>query len=225
MHIICINHWRIVWGMQRIKQTTILCLRMADMFCRSISCASGGTWTCRKPRRCKTLPPPPGRTGTAHDHPSADPCPALEGRLPGLVPAEEAALVLAAVGAKHKHDTNRNCAANMLFADNMQIVNTLCADKMQTNMQTTCRLIFHKCRLFADKMRTLCTHCLAHSPRRRVYWGSVRDPAHPSPPGLFLDPRYPSSYGLLGLERHLDRPHPSPRHRRPGARAVVASSL
>jgi hypothetical protein len=171
------------------------------------------------------LPPPPGRTGTAHDHPSADPCPALEGRLPGLVPAEEAALVQAAVGAKRKHDTNRNRAANMLFADNMQIVNTLCADIMQTNMQTTCRLFFHKCRLFADKMHTLCTHCLAHSPRRRVLWGSVRDPAHPSPPGLFLDPRFPSSYGLLGLERHLDRPHPSPRHRRPGARAVVASSL
>ena len=75
-----------------------------------------------------------------------------------------------------------------------------------------------RCRLYADKMHTLCTHCLAHSPRRRVYWGSVRDPAHPSPRGLLLDPRYPSSYGLLGLQRHLDRPHPSPRHRRPGAR-------
>ena len=145
MHFICINQWRNVGGMRRIKRTAIQCRRMADMFFRSISCASGGTWTCRKPRRCKTLPPPPGRTGTAHDHPSADPCPALEGRLPGLVPAEEAALVQAAVGAKRKHDTNRNRAANMLFADNMQIVNTLCADIMQTYMQTTCRL-------FADKI-------------------------------------------------------------------------
>ena len=165
MHCICINHWRIVWGMLRIKRTTIQFRCMADMFCRSISCASGGTWTCRLPRRCKTLPPPPGRTGTAHDHPSADPCPALEGRLPGLVPAEEEALVLAAgVGAnlKHKHDTNRYCAANMLFTDNMQRVNTLCADSMQTNMQSTCRLFLNKCRLYADKMHTLCTHCLAH---------------------------------------------------------------
>ena len=99
---------------------------------------------------------------------------------------------------------------------------------MQTNMQTTCRLFF----ISADYLQTRCTHYAhivwltePHSPRRRVLWGSVRDPAHPSPPGLFLDPRYPSSYGLLGLERHLDRPHPSPRHRRPGARAVVASSL
>ena len=100
------------------------------------------------------LPPPPGRTGTAHDHPSADPCPALEGRLPGLVPAEEEALVLAAVGAKHKHDTNRYCAANMLFTDNMQRVNTLCADSMQTNMQTICRLFL----ISADYMQTRCTH-------------------------------------------------------------------
>ena len=42
----------------------------------------------------------------------------------------------------------------MLFADNMQIINTLCADNMQTNMQTTCRLFF----ISADYLQTRCTH-------------------------------------------------------------------
>ena len=58
----------------------------------------------------------------AHHHTSADPCPALEGLLPGLAPAEEAALVLVVVKAKRKHDTNGHYAANMLFADNKQIL-------------------------------------------------------------------------------------------------------
>ncbi len=44
--------------------------------------------------------------GTAHDHPSADPTPALEGRSPGLAPAEESVLEPVVVVVKRKHDTN-----------------------------------------------------------------------------------------------------------------------
>ena len=88
--------------------------------------ALGGTWTSRNPRRCKRPPPPPGRTGTAHDHPSAGPSPAREGRRPALDPT---------------HDTESRLAMHTIciqFAYNMQTLNIHCV----FNMQTLCRLCF-----------------------------------------------------------------------------------
>ncbi len=99
--------------------------------------ALDGTWTSRNPRRCKRPPPPPGRTGTAHDHPSAGPSPAREGRRQALDPTHdtESRLAMHTICIQFAYNREHADFNHTLCFQYADLIQTLCIHYV-FNMQT-----------------------------------------------------------------------------------------